>query len=251
MLNPNQTNIRSGGGALSADSPAAVRLPSLVLNESSLSMLKWLALLLMLVDHTNKYLFLEGQPWMYALGRISMPLFAFILGYNLSRPGTLESGAYRRTTLRLLAFGLLATPAFISVNHLMGGWYPLNILFALLVSVLAAWLFDVGGRWPIIGASLVVAWGGGMVEFWWPAVGIFLAVWSYRRSPSVGALLGGGLCLLSLYLINGNFWALAALPVIAASRFWVLDLPRIRWFFYAFYPAHLTAIWLYLAVVAH
>ncbi len=47
--------------------------------------------------YPNKYLFDGSHPWMYALGRISMPLFAFVLGYNLARPGALASGSYSRT----------------------------------------------------------------------------------------------------------------------------------------------------------
>ena len=34
---------------------------------------------------------------MYALGRVSMPLFAFDLGYNLARPGMLASGGYQES----------------------------------------------------------------------------------------------------------------------------------------------------------
>lgn len=49
-----------------------------------LSAAKWLAVILIIVDHWNKYLSDKAVPWMYAVGRISMPLFAFVLGYNLA-----------------------------------------------------------------------------------------------------------------------------------------------------------------------
>jgi hypothetical protein len=233
--------------ALPAFHSAWISLPRLELDERALVALKWLAVALMVVDHANKYLFDSSQAWMYALGRVCMPLFVFVLGYNLARPGALAAGAYGRVAARLLIFGVAATPAFCAINQLPGGWYPLNIFFTLLVAVLGAWMLDRGGRWPTIGACLVLAWGGALVEFWWPAVGACLAVWAYRRKPSMGALVSFVLCLALLWFINGNFWALAALPVIFASQWWSWRLPRARRFFYWFYPLHLWAFWGYLA----
>ncbi len=233
----------ASAAAVPTSGAARFALPRLELDERSLVALKWLALVLMVVDHTNKYLFDASHAWMYALGRVCMPLFVFVLGYNMGRPGFLESGAYGRMTTRLLIFGVLATPAFIAVNQLPSGWYPLNIFFALLVAVLGAWMLDKGGRWFTIGACLVLAWGGALVEFWWPAVGACLAVWAYRRNPSVGALLSFVLCLALLWFINGNFWALAALPVIFVAQWWTWELSRARSVFYWFYPLHLWAFW--------
>ena len=116
---------RSRTAAIPTTPPAgAGQLAPLAFSEASLSAAKWLALILMVIDHSNKYLFDGSQPWMYALGRISMPLFAFVLGYNLARPGTLASGGYRRLALRLAAFGLLATVPFIAINKLPAGWWP-------------------------------------------------------------------------------------------------------------------------------
>lgn len=229
-----------------ARSPA-FRPPPLVFDERALGLVKWLALALMVVDHANFYLLDGSQPWMRAMGRVAMPLFAFVLGYNLGRPGALASGAYARTASRLLVFALLTTPAFIGVNALYAGWYPLNMMFALLVAVLAAWCVDRGGGWNVMAACVVVAVGGGMVEFWWPGAGLCLAIWAYRRRPSIVAGLAGVTCLAALSVVNGSHWAMAAVPVLALASFWRAPLPRARWFFYAFYPLHYTAIWAFLA----
>ena len=48
--------------------------------------------------------------------------------------------------------------------------------------------------------------------------------------------------LVSLYLANGNLWALGALPVIAAVQGYAPHVPRLRWAFYAFYPAHFVVL---------
>lgn len=185
---------------------------------------------------------------MYALGRISMPLFAFALGYNLARPGMLAGGGYRRVAMRLVFFGLVATAPFVVLNQLLGGWWPLNMMFTLLVATLAAWLFDKGQGRAVVLGCLVLVWGGALGEFWWPGVGLTLCAWRYFRRPAVVWLLGFTACLALLYFVNANFWAFGALPVLFVLRLWTLLLPRIRWFFYAFYPAHLFVFWAYLAL---
>ncbi|RRS01149.1 conjugal transfer protein TraX [Aquabacterium soli] len=225
------------------------RFAPLAFSDASLNAAKWLALVLMVIDHSNKYLFGGSVHWMFALGRISMPLFAFTLGYNLARSGMLANGGYRRLSIRLALFGLLATAPFIVVNKLAHGW-PLNMMFTLLVAVVTAWLLDTGGRLQGIVAWLVFAWAGAASEYWWPAIGLCLCVWAYQRKTSGAAVFGFAVCLISLWFINGNFWALASVPVLALVRYWPYRLPRAQWFFYGFYPLHLAFFWCYLTYLA-
>lgn len=89
-----------------------MNLPRLAIPNGTVEALKWLALLLMTGDHINKYLFNGTMPLLFNAGRLALPLFAFVLAYNLARPGTLERGVYVRAMKRLALFGLLATPSF-------------------------------------------------------------------------------------------------------------------------------------------
>jgi hypothetical protein len=242
------SRARTKAAALPSTAATASRpLQPLVFSEASLSAAKWLALVLMVIDHCNKYLLDGSEAWMYALGRISMPLFAFVLGYNLARPGMLASGGYRRLALRLAVFGLLATAPFVAINKLPAGWWPLNMMFTLLVAVVTAWLFDKGRAGATIAACLVLAWGGALGEYWWPAVGLCLCVWAYQRRPSRGLVFGFLACLVLLYFVNWNLWALAAVPVLALLQRWPVMLPRAQWVFYSIYPAHLALIWWYVS----
>jgi hypothetical protein len=199
------------------------------------------------VDHSNKYLLGGSQSWMYALGRLSMPLFAFVLAYNLARPGMLSSGGYQRVALRLLAFGLLAVAPFVVLNKLPGGWWPLNMMFTFLVATVCAWLFDKQLPLYVIAGCLFFAWGGALVEYWWPAIGFCLAVWAYCRRPALHFVFIAVVCLFLLFFVNGDFWALGVFPLLFALKRWAFPLPRVRWFFYAFYPLHLAGFWVYLA----
>ncbi len=81
--------------------PVSLSLPRLVIANGTIEALKWVALLLMTADHVNKYLFNETLPFLFEAGRIAMPLFVFVLAYNLARPSVSESGAYQRTMIRL------------------------------------------------------------------------------------------------------------------------------------------------------
>ena len=142
-------------------------LPGLVLTDGTLEALKYLALVLMTVDHVDKYLFNGTHPEALAAGRSALPIFALVLAYNLARPYALEQGVLKRTASRLVAFGLLATPAYVALGGLAAGVYPLNVMFTLLVATVAIQLLD-GGR--TIAAAATFGVGGCLVEFGLPAV---------------------------------------------------------------------------------
>ncbi|MBT2305307.1 conjugal transfer protein TraX [Variovorax paradoxus] len=213
-----------------------------VVAHGTLEALKWLALGLMALDHANKYLFNEGAALLYDLGRMAMPLFGFVLMYNLARPGALEAGMHLKVMRRLLVFGALATPAFVALV----GWWPLNILFMLLLATGIISLVEAGGALRTAGAAMAFILGGAVVEFWWFGVLSCLGAWAFCRKPTMVRLVLWISAIASLWVVNRNFAALACLPLIwAASR---VDIPlrRHRWAFYGLYPAHLTIIWLVL-----
>lgn len=234
---------RAQQAASAPDMSAPNSLPRLVFSEASLSAAKWLAVLLMVMDHANKYLLDGSVPWMYGLGRVSMPLFAVVLGFNLAREGMLEKGGYRRLLQRLACFGLLASVPFVALNQLWSGWWPLNMMFSLLVATATAWLIDLQRPGATIAACIVLVWGGALCEYWWPGIGLVLCVWAYTRRPSRMLILVFLVCLVLLWLINGNHWALAVVPVLYVLHWWRVVLPRMQWVFYAFYPAHLALFW--------
>lgn len=219
-------------------------MPPLVIANGSVEALKWLALLLMTGDHINKYLFNGTMPLLFNAGRLALPIFCFVLAYNLARPSTLMRGAYIRTIKRLTVFGLAATPAFIALGGLAGGWWPLNVMITLLSATAVLLLVDRGGRLHCLAAGVIFLIAGSFVEYGWPALSICLGVWWYCRKPSVTALALLLISCAALWVINGNFWALAALPVVAATAHVDMLVPRLRWVFYAYYPLHLATLWL-------
>ena len=217
--------------------------PALMLSSGTLEALKWLALLLMTLDHINKHLLHASVPELFAAGRLALPLFGFVLGYNLARLGALASGGYSRTARRLAFFGSIASIPFIALGGLGWGWWPFNIMATLLVATLCAWLIDVGGPARLALACVVFMVGGALVEFWWPGLAACLLAWAYCRRPRWLTLALWVGALASLYVINRNLWALAAVPLIFAAGQVKLTVPRGRLGFYVYYPAHLAVLW--------
>lgn len=216
--------------------------PVFAVSNGTIEALKWLALLLMTFDHVNKYLFAEKLSGMFELGRIAMPLFAFVLAYNLARPGALQNGSFIRIMKRQAMFGLAATPFFIALGGLAFGWWPLNIMFMLLVATAVLYLVEQGGRVNMLAAVVLFLAGGAFVEFWWFALAFCMAAYWYCKTTSKSALMVWLLAAVSLYVVNRNLWALAAMPLILAAPLIDVKMPRFRHVFYAYYPAHLAIL---------
>jgi hypothetical protein len=233
---------RFGDGRALTRLAASVVLPPIRLTDGTVEGLKWIGLVLMTLDHVNKYLFHEAFPTLFSIGRLSLPIFGLVLAYNLARPGALALGIYPRTLVRLAAFGMLAEAPFIALGGLGWGWWPLNILFMLLTASTIMWLIDSGGIWRVTLAVAIFVVGGAFVEFWWPALAMCLAAWSYCRRPSWWSLGVWFTSVLALWVINRNCWALAAFPLIFYAPHASWKVPRYRYVFYIYYPAHLSVI---------
>jgi TraX protein len=215
-------------------------LRPLVLSNGAVEILKWIAAALMVGDHVNKYLLHGSAPALFDAGRLAMPLFAIVLGYNLARPGQ----SYGRVAARMAIAGTLASVPFVALGGLGWGWWPLNIMATFLVATVICWLLASDGALRIAAAAGLFVVGGSSVEFWWPGIALCVASWSYARTPSWRALAASALAVFSLRVINGNDWALATFVAILPAMHVPdsLRVPRPRLFFYAFYPVHLAVL---------
>ena len=234
---------------------------TLALSSGAIEIIKWLALIAMTLDHTNKILLNARFAWMYNLGRLAMPLFGFILAYNLARPNTLKNYTYSSVAIRTFIMGLAATPFYKAAFH-HAGLGSLNIMFTLGLAACILFLIDKSMQshnvdLVIITRALALAafmLGSLFVEGQHIAVGYVLAAWAYCKTQKVWVslvclpllawvpLLIWLLSTASLGLINDNAWAVAAIPVILLTSKINFKLARLKWMFYVYYPLHLAIL---------
>lgn len=193
--------------------------------------LKWVALLLMFGDHANKALWAGQLPYLGEAARVCFPVFAFVLAFNLSRPGVLVNPAIRRMVL----IGVLAQPWHALV---MGYFLPLNVMFTLALGafVASARRYSVAlPAWAVLGF---------FVDYQWFGVGVVVAAAMWLKA-GVASAPGGAVMLASLvglFAINGNLWSLAAVPLVLLAISTGRSMPRWKHLFYAFYPLHLAGL---------
>jgi hypothetical protein len=211
------------------------------IHDGALEALKWIAVVAMVLDHANKYVLQREYEWMVSVGRVAFPLFALVLAYKLSLAAD-PAGAAWRAARRLLVVGLIATAPFIAAGHIAASWWwPLNVMFTLAAGAAMVSLVERGLPYAALGVFISTGW---LAEFFWP--GSLLLLCAYRlftRPSELWAALAifamGGLS-----LINGSHWAVVGviLFLLAASVPARFQAPRLKWFFYAFYPAHFAVI---------
>ena len=218
--------------------------PAVVVQDGTIEALKWLGVVLMTLDHINKYFFNETLPGVFELGRLTMPIFGFVLAYNLARPGCLATGAYGRTMKRMALYGLLATPFYIilGAGQLAFGWLPLNIMAMLFVATASLYLVELGGGRGMLAAGVVFLLGGILGEFWWMGQAVVMTAWWYFRSGRHIALVSVIAATALLFVINRNFYAVFSIVLLVGGQYVNVRIPRLKNIFYAYYPLHLAVL---------
>ena len=218
--------------------------PAIVVQDGTIEALKWLGVVLMTLDHINKYFFNETLPGVFELGRLTMPIFGFVLAYNLARPGCLARGVYGRTMKRMALYGLLATPFYmiLGAGQLAFGWFPLNIMAMLFVATASLYLVELGGRRAILAAEVVFLLGGILGEFWWIGQAVVMTAWWYFRSGRHIALVSVIVATALLFVINRNFYAVFSIVLLVGAQYANVRIPRLKNIFYAYYPLHLAVL---------
>lgn len=208
------------------------------MGSGALEALKWLALVSMVGDHVDAAFFNRDYWILSEAGRIAMPVFAAVFGYNLLRIAH-DYGKLADLRNKLVVAGLIAWPFhMVAVSH--NPW-TLNILFAFAVSVqMTIWSADWRRNLPVMVGLFAVS--GLVLEFGWVGPALVLTWANYFKRPSSLGAVVLFVCFVGLAMFNGNWWGFAAVPLIALVAAANPNIPRMRQMFWAFYPVHLAVL---------
>ena len=224
-----------------------------------------LAMAFMLCDHLWGTI-VPGNDWLTCIGRLTMPLFAFMLV-----EGYFHTSNYKKYTARLALFAILSEIPF---NLAIGGqfFFPIhqNILWSFLISL---WLIHrnerakaTGKLWRrMLTGAATVALGTvlGLITFvdyyhagiltvlvfyffrgrkWWQLTGQLLGLW-YLNTEVLGGLVYEFSLLGHTVVFHQQAFALLALiPIWLYRGRQGHHSKAFQYFCYAFYPAHLLIL---------
>ncbi len=200
--------------------------------------IKLLAVVLMVADHAGKLLFPQLLV-LQLLGRLSFPLFAWLLG--MGERYTKNFNAY---IYRLLVLAIISQPAY----SLAFSSARLNIFFTLLIGLLTirySQRFGAGVRWAIYVCSGLVASALGFDYGFYGVLTIVLLTkyqvlqihfWVAWVLLNLLSSLPGSFLYISSYQVLAVF---APLVVISYNN----HQGRKSYLFYAFYPMHLMILY--------
>ncbi len=209
--------------------------------------LKLIAIVSMAIDHCGAVFFPQAI-WMRLVGRIAMPIFCFFVaeGYRLSsdRP---------RYLLRMGIFALISEIPFdMALFEGRIGFEYQNVMWTFFFAILALMAYNkikelvkgLPGRLLGALASIAIAFFAVLLSTDYSAYGVGLVLIFYVMYEK-GLLAQNAVAALYQIATSGqspqSYAVISAVPLMMYSG---KKGKGFKWFFYSFYPLHLTIIWI-------
>ncbi|HCW72917.1 MAG TPA: hypothetical protein DHM90_02990 [Clostridiaceae bacterium] len=209
--------------------------------------LKLIALITMIIDHVGA-VFFPFEPWFRIIGRISFPIFCFLLVEGYFHPRDV-----RRYSLRLLIFAFISEVPFdLAFSGRMETGHQ-NIFFTLFLGLFAIYMVDVYfAKKPVFGMSglLLAMFLSEFLRTDYGILGILymLVIFALRKiaEPQKYILMAVLITLLNL-MLSGGLQMYSVISVIYISFYNGKSGPKndlIKYGFYLAYPLHLLILYL-------
>ena len=201
------------------------------------NMLKWIAIITMVIDHMGAILFPQYQI-LRIIGRLAFPLFAFLLV-----EGYVHTSNLKKYLGRLLLFALIAEIPFdIAMYSQAFYWGHQNVFWTLFLGLLVLYLIDrLPEKWMGLIAGIAIMVVAHLITTDYGAGGIIVifALYYFRAKPlikyivmaAVFILVFGGIQILGLIVI---------IPMLLYNG--QRGKYSMKYFFYLFYPCHLIVL---------
>lgn len=207
--------------------------------------LKFIAITSMLIDHIG-LLFFPDLLILRIIGRIAFPIFAFQI-----------ANGYMYTSNRIMYFSRLTTFAAISQipYMLVLQTYNLNILFTFALSILLFYCIN-NKKWPgaiLIISSVIIPEFTVLPQFEYSWYGVFTPLLFYLFKYSKAKLISVHLVITIVFVTFHHIQSIQYFAVIGVliCLYFPSDKFKIifnKQFFYWFYPAHLTVLFIILVL---
>ena len=200
--------------------------------------LKWIAIITMLIDHIGAVLF-PYELGYRIIGRIAFPIFCFLIveGFSHTRD-------VRRYMVRLGIFALISElPYDLAFHGEMVYAEGQNVFFTLFLGVLMMYMMSLCSAVPLKAmAAVSIAVLAEVLSTDYSARGILLILiyYIFREKRAIGLPAGA--------LWNFSYgWGMVQCRGVLATPFLAFYNgkrgPKIKYFFYVFYPAHLLVLY--------
>lgn len=198
--------------------------------------LKIIAVVTMMIDHIG-YIFFPQYLLLRIVGRISFPIFAFMIV-----EGFMHTRDVRRYIVRLAAFALLSEIPFDLAFFGNLIWTHQNVLITFILAILAMYVDKKYKRVAGIGAAIALSIVADLIHSDYGMFGVIVVMvfyWNY--SYFTGRMLAGVGALTLLVKTYQIFDVLAMIPIALYNGKRGIN---IKYFFYVFYPGHLLILYL-------
>lgn len=211
--------------------------------------IKMIALFTMILDHI-KYAIPQTDCFITEyLGRISYPLFAFLIV-----EGYVHTSDLKRYYKRLFIFGLISQIPFMLFRTLVGEWKMINIMFTLLLGLLSITVYDkIKKEYISFPICIFLIFLGNLlkVDYGWFGVATILILYIFRDSKILKSISYSFLVAIYFYFsgvrkITMNIiilfisFLLALIPIMLYNG---KQGKKIKKIFYWFYPIHMIILY--------
>lgn len=216
----------------------------------SIFIIKIIACLTMCIDHIKYAIPVLKTPVTTFLGRISFPLFAFFIS-----EGYIHTSNLKKYYIKLLIFGIISQIPFMLFRTLVGEWKMLNIMFTLLLGLMAITIYDKEPRKYIsIPCVIMIIFLGYLlrVDYGWYGVSLVFLFYILKNKKIYLSLLY--FLVTAVYFYSRGIRNIDTGIVISFISYLVPLIivlfyngklgKKIKYFFYVFYPVHMLIVYL-------
>jgi len=213
--------------------------------------IKIIACITMFLDHI-KYAIPSAQNFFTIYGgRLSFPLFAFLI-----TEGYVHTKNLKKYVTRLMLFGIISQIPFMFFRTLVGEWKMLNIMFTMLLGILAIFVYDkINKKYVSLLVVVLIVFLGYVLKVDYGAYGVLTVfiIYVFKNNKKIFSVAYGTLIFIYYYywfrnqvieMPNILYLICTLFSIIIISFYNGKQGRKIKYFFYWFYPIHMIIVYL-------